>query len=77
MTDTTHEAQYIVDEQGNRKSVVLPIEEYERLVEAAEELFHRAAHNEAMDARARGDWETIPWEQAKRELREGRVPEEG
>lgn len=76
MTDTRYEAQYIVDEQGNRRSVVLPIEEYELLIEAAEEHFHQAAHDEAIDARARGDWETVPWDQVKREIREGRAPED-
>lgn len=32
------EAQYIVDSEGNRKSVVLSVEDYERLLDAAEEL---------------------------------------
>lgn len=30
--------QYVVDAQGRRTAVVLPIEEYEDLVEAAEQL---------------------------------------
>jgi PHD/YefM family antitoxin component YafN of YafNO toxin-antitoxin module len=42
------EAQYIVDEEGNRQSVVLSVEEYERLLDAAEELADIAAHDEAV-----------------------------
>ena len=42
------EAQYIVDQEGNRQSVVLSVEEYERLLDAAEELADIAAHDEAV-----------------------------
>lgn len=64
-------AQYIVDEQGNRKSVVLPIEEYERLVEAAEQLEDQLAA-EALerdrDRMERGEAEFVPWEEVRDEI---------
>lgn len=70
---------YITDEQGNRQEVILSVEEYEKLLEAAEELEDRLAA-EALDedrARiARGEADLVPWEQAKREIREGRVPDD-
>lgn len=62
------EARYIVDEQGNRRSVVLPIEEYERLVQAAEELADIADHDDAVAALQSGE-ERIPWEESKRRRR--------
>lgn len=43
------EAQYIVDQHGDRQSVILSIEEYERLLEAAQELADIAAHDEAVE----------------------------
>ena len=58
------EAQYIVDEEGNRRSVVLSVEDYERLLDAAEELADIAAHNEAVTAIRSGE-ETIPWEEIR------------
>lgn len=50
---------YLTDDQGNRVAVVLPIEEYERLLEALEEMDEVRAFDEAM---ASGD-EEIPLEQ--------------
>jgi hypothetical protein len=38
---------YIVDERGERVEAVLPVEEYERLVEAFEELEDIRIHDEA------------------------------
>jgi len=62
---------YVVDEQGRRTAVVLPIEDYEALVEAAEDLEDLRA---ADQARAEAG-EPIPWEQVKDELRtEGKLP---
>lgn len=57
--------EYIVNEQGERTRVVLTVEEYERLIEAAEDAedirdareFHRR-----LDA---GEEEVIPWEESK------------
>lgn len=66
-------AEYIVDRMGNRKSVVVPVEEYERLVEAAEELEDIRLYDEAKARQARGEEEWIPWEESKRRRRESRA----
>jgi hypothetical protein len=50
---------YLVDESGNRVAVVLPIEEYERLLEELEEQDEVRAYDEAI---ASGD-EEVPLEQ--------------
>jgi PHD/YefM family antitoxin component YafN of YafNO toxin-antitoxin module len=39
---------YLTDEEGRRTAVVLPIDEYEALIEAQEELSDIAAHDEAV-----------------------------
>ena len=67
------ETRYIVDENGKRVSVILPVEEYERLLEELEELEDVRAFDDAVAARERGDDEVIPLEQAMREIREGKV----
>jgi PHD/YefM family antitoxin component YafN of YafNO toxin-antitoxin module len=66
-------ARYIVDENGKRVSVILPIEEYERLIEVLEELDDIRAYDEAKAALERGEDEVIPLDQAMREIREGKV----
>ena len=65
--------QYLVDENGKRVSVVLDIEEYERMVEELEEFEDILAYKEAKSALDSGDDEAIPLEQAMREIREGKV----
>lgn len=50
---------YLVDEAGTRIAVVLPIEEYELLMEELEELADARAYDEAMTS---GD-EELPLEQ--------------
>jgi PHD/YefM family antitoxin component YafN of YafNO toxin-antitoxin module len=62
------EARYIVDENGKRVSVILPIEEYERLIEALEELEDIRAYDEAKAELERGEDELVPWEKVKREI---------
>lgn len=57
-------AEYMVNEKGERTRVVLPVEEYEALLEAREELEDIAAHNEAVETIRNGE-ETIPWEVAR------------
>jgi PHD/YefM family antitoxin component YafN of YafNO toxin-antitoxin module len=67
------EARYIVDENGKRVSVILPIEEYERMIEELEELedvLATQAYDEARAELERGKDELIPWEQAKKEIEE-------
>lgn len=69
MTHTSdHSQRYITDEQGNRVAVILNIEQYETLLDAAEELDDIRAFDEA---KASGD-EAIPFEQAVREIEQGR-----
>ncbi len=67
------EARYIVDETGKRISVILLIEEYERLIEELEELEDIRAAAETRAAIERGEDELIPFDQAMREIREGKV----
>ncbi len=67
--------QYVVDENGKRISVVLDIEEYERMVEELEEfedILARQAYDRAKAELERGDDELIPWEQAKQEIEDER-----
>lgn len=61
---------YVVDEKGRRTGVLLPIEVFEELVEAAEDLEDMRAANAA---RAEGG-EPVPWEEVKAELRTRRKP---
>lgn len=69
--------EYLVNEKGERTRVVLTVEEYERLLDAQEELEDARDHERVMADLRAGREERIPWEQAKREIREGRVPEGG
>ena len=73
------DARYITDETGKRRGVILDIEEYEHLLEALEDLADLRAADEALREIASGEDELIPWEQAKREIREERrrLREEG
>jgi PHD/YefM family antitoxin component YafN of YafNO toxin-antitoxin module len=62
--------EYVVDEEGRRKAVLLPLEEYEALVEAAEDLEDIRAADEA---RAEGG-EPVPLEEVEARLRaEGKL----
>ena len=60
-------ARYVVDENGKRVSVILPVEEYERMVEELEDAEDARAVDEVRAAVARGEDEFIPYEQARRE----------
>jgi PHD/YefM family antitoxin component YafN of YafNO toxin-antitoxin module len=66
------DARYITDETGKRRGVILDIEEYERLLEALEDLADLRAADEALREIESGEDELIPWEQAKREIGEER-----
>lgn len=71
--------QYLTDEHGERVSVLLSVEEYKRLLETEEQLediLARGAYDRAVEELERGEDEVIPLEQAIREIREGKVPEE-
>lgn len=56
---------YIVDESGRRVEAVLPVEEYERLVEAAEELEDLRVYDEAKRRVNRGEAQFVPWEEVR------------
>ena len=56
---------YITDEQGNRQEVVLSVEVYEKLLEAAEELADIAAYDEAKARIERGNAEYVSWEEVR------------
>jgi PHD/YefM family antitoxin component YafN of YafNO toxin-antitoxin module len=71
--DEPMEARYIVDENGKRTGVILPVEEYEPLLEALEDLEDARLYDEARAALERGESEVVPLDQAMREIREGKV----
>jgi len=67
------EARYFADENGKRTGVILSVDEYERMIEALEDLEDVRLYDEAKAALQRGESEVVPLEQAMREIREGRV----
>jgi hypothetical protein len=58
---------YLVDEEGNRKAVVVPISDWEQIVDALEELEDIRAYDDAKE----DSTETIPFEQAISEINKG------
>ncbi len=60
--------QYLVDEKGNRKAVVVPISAWEQIVEALDELDDIRAYDEAK----REPSDAIPFEEAMKEIEEGK-----
>lgn len=54
--------QFVTDPDGNRLSVLLPIAEYEALIERLEDL------EDLEDARKAADEPTVPWETVKAEM---------
>lgn len=65
--------QFITDEKGERTAVVLPIEEYEELLERLEDAEALRVADEALAEIERGEDEVVPLEQALREIQEGKV----
>ena len=61
--------EFVVDEQHNRKAVLLPYEEWEKIVEAIEELDDIRAYDEAKSQPS----DPIPLDEALKEIREGKV----
>ncbi len=59
---------YVVDENGNRVGVILPMEDYQRLMEELEELESIRAY----DAAKRSGDESVPFDQAVREIEQDR-----
>jgi uncharacterized membrane protein YkoI len=64
---------YITDTEGRRTAVVLDIEEYEALVEAAEDAEDAHAVDELREAIARGEEEMIPYHEAREEMLRNRA----
>ncbi len=59
--------QYVVDENLNRQAVLLPVAEWEQVVEELEELDDVRRYDEAKA----GPQESVPFEQAVREIQHG------
>jgi PHD/YefM family antitoxin component YafN of YafNO toxin-antitoxin module len=59
------ETRYVTDKDGERVGVILDVEEYERLMEAVEELHDILRYDEAREKIARGEADFVPWEQVK------------
>jgi hypothetical protein len=59
--------QYVVDQDQRRKAVLLPLSEWERIVEDLEELDDIRAYDDAKS----GSQDAVPFEQAVREIKEG------
>ena len=55
-------ARYVVDENGKRVSVILPVEEYERMLEELEELEDLRLYDEAKAEIEREGSEVVPFE---------------
>lgn len=62
------ETRYITDEKGERVGVILDVKEYERLMEALEDLADLRAADEALEAIARGEEELLPLDEAISEM---------
>ena len=65
---TTVNEGYVVDEDGNRVGVILPMEEYQKLLEELDELESIRAYD---TAKRSGD-EAVPFDQAVREIEQDR-----
>jgi hypothetical protein len=61
--------EYIVDEDLNRKSVVLPYSEWKSILEVLEELDDIRAYDRAKN---KADDEIMPFEQAVKEIENGK-----
>ena len=66
------ETRYVTDENGERIGVILDVREYERLMEALENLADLRAADEALQAIARGEEELLPLDEAVHEMEEER-----
>lgn len=65
MTELIDAARFVVDSDGRKKAVVLDYEHWQELLELLEDL----ADLREIDCVRNASEETIPWEQAKEELR--------
>ena len=73
------ETRYVTDEKGERIGVILDVREYERLMEALEDLADLRAADETLEAIARGEEDLLPLDEAVHEMEEerGRLREAG
>ena len=65
--------QFITNEEGERTAVVLPIGEYEELMERLEDAEALRAADDALGELERGEDEVVGLQQALREIQEGKV----
>lgn len=61
-------ARYVVDENGKRVEVIMPVEEYERLIEALEDLEDVRIYDEAKAEIEREGSNVVPWEKVRDEI---------
>lgn len=61
-------ARYVVDENGKRVEVIMSVEEYERLIEALEDLEDVRIYDEAKAEIEREGNKVVPWEQVRDEI---------
>lgn len=61
---------FIVDEEGKRTAVVLPIKQYQRMLEALEDMEALREADEALEALRRGEEDPLPLEEAIQEIEE-------
>ena len=66
------ETRYVTDEKGERIGVILDVREYERLMEALEDLADLRAADKTLQAIARGEEELLPLDEAVHEMEEER-----
>jgi PHD/YefM family antitoxin component YafN of YafNO toxin-antitoxin module len=66
------ETRYVTDEKGERVGVILDVREYERLMQALEDLADLRATDETLQAIARGEEELLPLDEAVHEMEEER-----
>ena len=59
--------QFVVDEKKKRKAVIIPLEEWEQILDALEELDDIQAYDSAKET----EQERIPFEQAVKEIEQG------
>lgn len=66
------ERRYVTDEEGRRTAVIIDVAEYERLMEALEDLEDLRAADETLAAIERGEEDLLPFDEAVREMEEER-----
>ena len=67
---------YVTDENGKRVEVIVPVGEYERMVEEQEESEDVRLYDEAKAKIQREGSDLVPLEQAMRDFLEGKVADE-